>query len=75
VNKSKARSLSDGSIKRMHATLMSALNTAVKRRRLEVNPGVFVEVPTGRRRPQAVVWTPERIERWQATGERPAVAV
>jgi integrase len=71
---SKVRPLSDASIKRAHATLMSALNTAVKRRRLEVNRAFFVEVPTGRR-PKAVVWTDERVERWKATGERPAVAV
>jgi integrase len=68
------RPLSDASIKRMHATLMSALNAAVRRKRLDANPATHVEVPTGRR-PKAVVWTEERIARWKATGEKPAVAV
>jgi hypothetical protein len=27
------------------------------------------------RRPHALVWTPQRVEAWQQTGERPAVAV
>ena len=70
----KVRPLSDASLRRFHATLMSALNTAVDRKRLEANPAAHVEVPTGRR-PKAVVWTPERIARWQETGEKPAVAV
>ena len=68
------RPLSDASLRRIHATLMSALNTAVERKRVDVNPAAHVEVPTGRR-PKAVVWTPERIARWKATGEKPTVAV
>jgi integrase len=66
--------LSDASMHRVHATLMSALNTAVKRKRLDANPAEHVEVPSGRR-PRAVVWTDARVAHWRATGERPAVAV
>jgi len=69
-----ARVLSPARLRRVHATLMSALNNGVKRRKLPVNPAQYVEVPTGRR-PRAVVWTAERVERWRATGEHPPVAV
>jgi integrase len=69
-----ARSIGPANIRRVHATLMSALNTAVKRKLLEGNPASHVELPSGRR-PRAVVWTPERIAAWRRTGVRPAVAV
>jgi integrase len=35
---------------------------------------LLAELPRARR-PRAVVWTPSRVEHWQRTGERPAVAV
>jgi hypothetical protein len=38
------------------------------------NPARYVEVPSPRR-PDALVWTPQRVEAWQQTGERPSVAV
>ena len=69
-----ARTLSPARLRRVHATLMSALNSGVKRRKLPANPAQYVEVPTGRR-PRAVVWTAERIAHWKATGEHSAVAV
>ena len=53
---------------------MSALNSAVKRKLLAHNPALHVELPHARR-PKAVVWTAGRIEAWQLTGARPAVAV
>ena len=68
------RPLSDASIRRVHATLMSALNAAAKRRLIPFNPAAFVELASGRR-PKAVVWTEERIEHWRRTGTRPKVAV
>lgn len=66
--------MSDARIKRVHATLMSALNTAVKRQLITYNPVKHVEVRQGRR-PRAVVWTDEQIASWKRTGIRPAVAV
>ena len=66
--------LSDARIKRVHAALMSALNTAMKRQLISYNPAQHVEVRPGRR-PKAVVWTDEQIESWKRTGIRPAVAV
>jgi integrase len=69
-----ARPLTAARLRRVHTTLMSALNTAVKRRLLPLNPASYVELDTGRR-PKAVVWTEQREAHWRATGERPKVAV
>jgi len=63
-----------GRIRRVHGTLMSALNNAVKRGKIARNPGAFVELASGRA-PRPVVWTPERVELWQRTGKRYPVAV
>jgi len=68
------QALTDARIRRVHATLLSALNSAVKRRLLDHNPAIHVELPSGRR-PRAVVWTDERVENWVRTGIRPAVGV
>lgn len=70
----KVRPLSDARIRRVHATLMSALNSAVKRRLMGSNPGQYVELPSGGR-PRAVVWTDEQVRAWQRTGSAPSVAV
>ncbi|MCY7341969.1 MAG: site-specific integrase [Pseudonocardia sp.] len=69
-----ARRLTDASVRRVHATLMSALNTAAKRRLIPFNPASFVELASGKR-PKAVLWTDERIAEWRRTGKRPKVAV
>ncbi len=61
-------------IRRVHATLMSALNSAVKRGKIARNPAEFVELASGRA-PRPVVWTPERVELWRRTGKRYPVAV
>jgi integrase len=66
--------LEASTIRRVHSTLRSALNTAVKRRLIPFNPLAYVELPTGRR-PKAVVWTDERVAAYAATGQRPKVAV
>jgi hypothetical protein len=41
--------LTDARLRRIHTTLMSALNTAVKRRLLPFNPAAHVELAAGRR--------------------------
>jgi integrase len=69
-----AQALSAATVRRVHATLMSALNTAAKRRLIPFNPAAYVDLESGRR-PKAVVWTEERVAAWRATGERPKVAV
>ena len=68
------RPLSDATIRRVHATAMSALSTAVKRRKISVNPGEYVELPSGRA-DRALVWTEHRVEAWRRTGKRPAAAM
>ncbi len=68
------RPLSDATIRRVHATAMSALSTAVKRRKIAVNPGEHVELPSGRA-DRALVWTEHRVEAWQRTGQRPAASM
>jgi integrase len=69
-----SRPLTSASIWRVHATLMSALGSAMKRRLIAYNPAAHVELDTGRR-PRAVVWTDERVAAWLRTGVRPPVAV
>ena len=68
------RPLGPARIRRVHGTLMSALNSAVKRVKIARNPGAFVELASGRS-PRPVLWSPERVELWQRTGKRCAVAV
>ncbi len=65
------RPLSPARIRRVHATAMSALNSAVRRRRLAHNPAQHVELKTGRA-PRALVWTEDRVAQWRATGRRPS---
>jgi integrase len=59
---------------RIRATLRAALNAAIRRGLITDNPASQAELPRARR-PRAVVWTPNRVEHWQRSGERPAVAV
>jgi len=58
-----ARPLTAARIRRVHATLRSALNAAVKRRLIPFNPAVFVELAQGAR-PRPALWTAERVEAW-----------
>jgi integrase len=56
------------------STLCAALNLAVRKGLIESNPARHIEV-RGYRRPHARVWTDDEVADWQATGQRPAVAV
>ncbi|MCP2342037.1 tyrosine-type recombinase/integrase [Actinomadura rupiterrae] len=49
---------------RIRATLRSALNKAIKERRIEVNVAALVELPSGKA-PKALVWTEARIAQWR----------
>ncbi|MGP3917625.1 tyrosine-type recombinase/integrase [Nonomuraea sp. 10N515B] len=65
------RRLTPARIRRIHATISSALGSAHKRKLIEHNPAPHVELPkVPRRRP--VVWTAARVEAWRKTGKRPA---
>jgi integrase len=66
--------VSAATLHRIRATLRAALNTAMRRGLVGENAASRAELPRARR-PRAVVWTPERVGHWRATGERPAVAV
>jgi integrase len=68
------RTPTPSTLHRIRATLRSALNAAIREGLLRDNPARYVEVPSPRR-PHALVWTAQRVEAWQKTGERPAVAV
>ena len=58
-------------IRTVHATVRSALNAAVKRRKIAHNPVLYVELERVRK-PRALVWTDERVTQWRRTGSRPS---
>ncbi|NEA22199.1 tyrosine-type recombinase/integrase [Actinomadura bangladeshensis] len=59
-------------VKKIHAVLLSALNWAVKSKRLRENPIAHVGPPRVKgRRVKPLVWTAERVERWRETGKVP----
>lgn len=64
------RALSPARIRRVHATLSSALSAAYRQRKISHDPSKNIELPAARRR-RPLLWTPERVERWAETGERP----
>ena len=66
--------ISAATLNRIRATLRAALNAAMRRGLVGENAASRAELPRARR-PRAVVWTPERVEHWRRTGERPEVAV
>jgi len=69
-----AGGMSAATARRVFSTLRTALNAAVREGLIPASPARYVELPRARR-PFAVVWTKRRVEEWQRTGERPAVAV
>jgi integrase len=71
---SKGQPQSASALAHLRTTLRAALNLAVHEGMIETNPARHIEI-TGYRKPHAQVWTAGRIEQWQRTGQRPAVAV
>jgi integrase len=65
---------SPSTLHRIRATLRSALYAAIRDGLIPDNPARFIELPTPRR-PQAQVWTEQRVRHWHNTGERFTVAV
>lgn len=62
--------LTPARIRRIHAVLSSALGTALKQRRIVHDPSKHVELPEVKPT-KPIVWTAERVERWQETGRVP----
>jgi integrase len=59
-------------VRRVHAALRKALNDAIRKARLiDANPALLVELPP-EKTPKALVWTADRVTRWQATGAVPS---
>jgi site-specific recombinase XerD len=59
---------------RIRATLRAALNVAIRDGLLADNPARRVALPSPRR-PQPRVWTAQRVQAWQRSGQRLPVAV
>ncbi|WP_198662575.1 site-specific integrase [Nocardiopsis sp. TNDT3] len=70
VGLKRKRPLSAARIRRIHAVISSALGTAVKKKLITVNPSSFVELPKAKKS-RPLVWTAERVRRWQENGHRP----
>lgn len=62
-----------GPATRLHikATLRAALNDAIGQQIITFNPAAHVELDPVRK-PKALVWTDERVEKWRRTGEKPS---
>ncbi|HEY3505170.1 MAG TPA: site-specific integrase [Actinocatenispora sp.] len=74
ITSQRGRRLSATSVQRVWATLRAALSWAVRAGLIERNAAKLVSLPpVATRRPQ--VWTDELVAEWNATGQRPVVAV
>lgn len=71
-----SRPISESRIRRVHAVLTGAMNDAVKTSKiLDVNPAEHVFRTKGakrRGRARPLLWTTERVERWETDGHVPA---
>ncbi|MEV7042889.1 tyrosine-type recombinase/integrase [Amycolatopsis sp. NPDC051061] len=65
------RVMGAATMQRYRATLRAALNAAIRAQKITFNPASYVELPSGRR-PKALLWTPDRVERWRRTGQKPS---
>jgi integrase len=70
-HKKSTKPLSPARVKRVMAVLDSALNAAVKAKKLDANPRLNVELPRIKRKVKPIVWTRPRVQRWLAKGEIP----
>ena len=60
---------SDATRQRVRASLRAALNDAIREGLITVNAAALVKLPSGKR-PKALVWTNERVEKWAAAVAR-----
>ncbi|MEV4251976.1 site-specific integrase [Spirillospora sp. NPDC049652] len=76
ARRKQTKPLSRARVMKIHAVLQSAMNWAVRSKRLTQNPIAHVEPPRIKgRRPKPLVWTAERVERWQETGKVPGAVM
>lgn len=61
LTKAASRPATPSTIRHVHTTLRSALNSAVRRRLLAWNPALHVELPE-EQRPVTTVWTPQQVQ-------------
>ncbi|MGW5689124.1 site-specific integrase [Nonomuraea sp. NPDC003754] len=59
-----SKPLSPARIRRVHATLSSALSTALRQKKIGHDPSKNIELPTAKKR-RPLLWTPERVARWR----------
>ena len=67
------RVVGDASMQRIRATLRKALNDSIPRY-ISTNPACHVELASGKR-PKPLIWTAERVARWQQTGVVPGAVM
>ena len=65
------RPVGASTMQRIRATLRAALNAAIRRELIDFNAAKWVTLPP-ENRPPPLVWTPERVSRWKATGQIPS---
>ncbi len=70
-NEGRERVVGPATVRRIHATLRSALNAAVKAQRLAMNPALHVELPEARR-PRVLPWSAAELGQFldAAAGDR-----
>jgi integrase len=68
------RRISGARLRRIHDVVRAYLTQRSRQEVIPRNPAAHVELPTGKR-PEALVWTPERVERWLRTGRRPSAVM
>ncbi|WP_152563886.1 tyrosine-type recombinase/integrase [Actinomadura welshii] len=73
-HQAEGRRIRQATLNRIRSTLRSALNTALRDGLIVENPAALLVMPVARR-PRRWCGPAARVEEWERTGERPAVAV
>lgn len=67
------RPVGPSSRQRIRATLRAAINDAIAQQLCTFNPAQHVQIATEKPRP--LIWTAERVQEWQETGQRPSAVM
>jgi integrase len=68
------RRISGARLRRIHDVVRAYLTHRARQDVIPRNPASHIELPTGKR-PEGLVWTDERVERWLRTGRRPSAVM